>query len=146
MTSENTQDPTDAPELLEALRPLLRKIRAERSLSPGKVGILHHLSQHGRATGKELAAAIRVSPQAISLATPELEEMTFIKRRPDVDDRRKTWIELTETGRAKLAEEVRAGEDWIDQAITDRLTEAERAVLKAAIPVLKKIGAEVPRG
>ena len=110
------------------------------------MGILHHLSEHGRATGKELAAAIRVSPQAISLATPELEEMAFIKRVPDAADRRKTWIELTEAGRAKLEQEVRAGEGWIGQAIAERLTGAERGILQAAIPVLKKIGVEAPRG
>ena len=146
MTSENTPDPAAVREFLEVLHPLMRILRAERSLSPGKVGILHHLSQHGRATSKELAAAIRVSPQAISLATPELEEMAFIERVPDADDRRKTWIELTEAGRAKLAEEARAGEGWIGQAIAERLTGDEREILKAAIPVLKKIGMEAPRG
>ncbi|GAA1495261.1 MarR family winged helix-turn-helix transcriptional regulator [Paeniglutamicibacter kerguelensis] len=145
MTSESTPDPVFVREFLEALHPLLRRMRAERSLSPGKVGILHHLSQHGRATSKELAAAIRVSPQAISLATPELEELGFIERVPDSDDRRKTWIVLAEAGRAKLEEEIRAGEGWIGQAITEQLTSDERRILLAAIPVLKKIGVEAPR-
>lgn len=146
MTSENTPDPVAVKEFLEVLHPLMRILRAERSLSPGKVGILHHLSQHGRATSKELAAAIRVSPQAISLATPELEAMGFIERVPDAGDRRKTWIVLSEAGRAKLAEESRAGGDWIGRAIAERLTGNEREILKTAIPVLKKIGLEAPRG
>ena len=146
MTSESTPDPVAVKEFLEVLHPLMRILRAERSLSPGKVGILHHLSQHGRATSKELAAAIRVSPQAISLATPELEAMGFIERVPDADDRRKTWIVLSEAGRAKFAEESRAGGDWIGRAIAERLTADERAILKTAIPVLKKIGLEAPRG
>lgn len=146
MTSESTPDPEFAREFLEALHPLARRLRAERSLSPGKVGILQHLSQHGRATSKELAAAIRVSPQAISLATPELEELGYIERVPDADDRRKTWIELADAGRVKLAEEVRAGERWIGQAIAEQLTSDEREILLAAIPVLKKIGVEPPRG
>ena len=146
MTSENTPDPVYVREFLEALRPLMRRMRAERSLSPGKLGILHHLSQHGRATGKELAAAVRVSPQAISLATPELEEMAFIERVPDATDRRRTWIVLTDAGRAKLEEEIHAGEGWIGQSIAEQLTGEEREILKAAIPVLKKIGVEAPRG
>ncbi|MGL3805614.1 MarR family winged helix-turn-helix transcriptional regulator [Paeniglutamicibacter sp. R2-26] len=145
-TSERTVDPESARELLDALQPLARRMRAERGLSPGKMGILQHLAQHGRATGKELAAAIRVSPQAISLATPELESLGYIERVPDAGDRRRTWIELTEAGRTKLADEVRAGERWIAQSILDRLTEGERAILKAAIPVLRKIGTEEPRG
>ncbi|MFF5792421.1 MarR family winged helix-turn-helix transcriptional regulator [Paeniglutamicibacter sp. NPDC012692] len=146
MTSERTPDPESAREFLEALQPLARRMRAERSLSPGKMGILQHLSQHGRATSKELAAAIRVSPQAISLATPELEELGYIERVPDADDRRRTWIELAEAGRVKLSEEVHAGERWVAQAIVERLTGEEREILLAAIPVLKKIGAEAPRG
>lgn len=146
MTSENTLDPMAVREFLEVLHPLLRRMRAERTLSPGKVGILHHLSLHERATSTELAAAVRVSPQAISLAARELEEMAFIERVPDADDRRKTWIVLAEAGRAKLEDEARAGEGWIGQAITEQLTDDERRILKAAIPVLKKIGLEAPRG
>ena len=146
MTSENTLDPVAVREFLEVLHPLLRRMRAERTLSPGKVGILHHLSLHERATSTELAAAVRVSPQAISLAARELEEMAFIERVPDADDRRKTWIVLAEAGRAKLEDEARAGEGWIGQAITEQLTDDERRILKAAIPVLKKIGLEAPRG
>jgi DNA-binding MarR family transcriptional regulator len=146
MTSENTPDPMAVREFLEVLHPLLRRMRAERTLSPGKVGILHHLSLHERATSTELAAAVRVSPQAISLAARELEGMSFIERVPDADDRRKTWIVLAEAGRAKLEEEARAGEGWIGQAITEQLTDDERRILKAAIPVLKKIGLEAPRG
>jgi DNA-binding MarR family transcriptional regulator len=146
MTSDNTPDPMAVREFLEVLHPLLRRMRAERTLSPGKVGILHHLSLHERATSTELAAAVRVSPQAISLAARELEQMAFIERVPDADDRRKTWIVLAEAGRAKLEEEARAGEGWIGQAITEQLTDDERRILKAAIPVLKKIGLEAPRG
>ncbi|WP_411731279.1 MarR family winged helix-turn-helix transcriptional regulator [Paeniglutamicibacter sp.] len=146
MTSENTPDPMAVREFLEVLHPLLRRMRAERTLSPGKVGILHHLSLHERATSTELAAAVRVSPQAISLAARELEEMAFIERVPDADDRRKTWIVLAGAGRAKLEDEARAGEGWIGQAITGQLTDDERRILKEAIPVLKKIGLEVPRG
>lgn len=146
MTSENTPDPMAVREFLEVLHPLLRRMRAERTLSPGKVGILHHLSLHERATSTELAAAVRVSPQAISLAARELEEMAFIERVPAADDRRKTWIVLAEAGRAKLEDEARAGEGWIGQAITEQLTDDERRILKAAIPVLKKIGLEAPRG
>lgn len=146
MTSENTPAPTFIREFLEVLHPLLRRMRAERTLSPGKVGILHHLSLHERATSTELAAAVRVSPQAISLAARELEEMAFIERVPDAADRRKTWIVLAEAGRSKLEEEARAGEGWIGRAITEQLTEDERRILREAVPILKKIGLEAPRG
>ena len=146
MTSESPQFPDLVSDMLEALHPLLARMRAERTLSPGKVGILHHLSQQGRATSAELAAVVRVSPQAISLSTRELEELGFIERVPDATDRRRSWIVLTDSGRAKLQEEARTGEQWMARAITEQLSSAERENLKAAIPVLKKLGLEAPRG
>jgi DNA-binding MarR family transcriptional regulator len=126
----------------EALRPLLRRLTAERTLSPGKLGVLSHLAEHGRATTSELAAVVRVSPQAISLAARELERLQFVVRVPDAGDRRRTWIELTDAGRRKLAQELAAGHGWLDRAITERLTPEERKALEAAIPVLRKLGSE----
>lgn len=133
-------------ELLEALHPMLEKMRDERTLSPGKVGILHYLSRHGKATGAQLAATIRVSPQAISLSTPELEELGFIQRVRDEEDRRRTWIVLTDAGRTRLHQEIRTGERWLGRAIGERLSAQERNTLKDVIPLLKKLSAEEPCG
>lgn len=126
----------------EALRPLLRRLAAGRTLSPGKMGVLSHLAEHGRATTSELAAVVQVSPQAISLSARELERLQFVVRVPDAQDRRRTWIELTDAGRQKLAQELAAGHAWLDRAVMERLTPEERKVLEAAIPVLKKLGSE----
>jgi DNA-binding MarR family transcriptional regulator len=126
----------------DALRPLLRRLNAERTLSPGKLGVLSHLAEQGRATSSELAAVVRVSPQAISLSAGELERLGFVVRVPDAEDRRRTWIELTDAGRQKLAQELAAGHAWIDRAIAERLTPEERKALEAAIPVLGKLGSE----
>lgn len=126
----------------DALRPLLRRLNAERTLSPGKLGVLSHLAEQGRATSSELAAVVQVSPQAISLCAGDLERLGFVVRVPDAKDRRRTWIELTDAGRQKLAQELAAGHAWIDRAIAERLTPEERKALKAAIPVLRKLGSE----
>ncbi|WP_211881947.1 MarR family winged helix-turn-helix transcriptional regulator [Pseudarthrobacter albicanus] len=127
----------------ETLYPLLRRLNAERTISPGKMGVLRHLAEHGRATTSELAVAGRVSPQGISLAARELERWQFVVRVPDAEDRRRIWIELTDAGRQKLREESSAGHEWLDQAIRERLTPDERKTLEAAIPVLKKLGSDV---
>lgn len=128
------------------LYPLIATMRAERTLSPGKVGILHHLSVNGRATTAELAAAVQVSPQAISLSTRELEELRLISRIRDDEDRRRTWIVPTEAGAQMLARELSAGEERITHAIIERLSHEERAILVLAIPVLRKIGSVANRG
>jgi DNA-binding MarR family transcriptional regulator len=131
---------------IETLHPLLRRLNAERTLSPGKLGVLRHLSEHGRATTSELASAGRVSPQGISLAVRELERLQFVVRVPDEKDRRRIWIELTDAGRQKLAQEFSAGHGWLEQAIAERLTQDERKTLEAVIPILRKLGAETSVG
>lgn len=133
-------DPT--ADLLEALLPILGRIHRERTLSPGKVGILRHLVRHGRAGTAELAAAVQVSPQAISLATRELVGLGLVERIPDDGDRRRSWIQATEAGRLALAEETQAGRAWLQVAVLEHLSAAERQTLVAAIPVLAKLTAE----
>ena len=126
----------------EALHPLLRRLTSERTISAGKIGVLRHLALHGRATTSELATAIRVSPQGISLAARELERLAFVVRVPDEEDRRRAWIEITEAGSQRLGKETLAGEGWLGQAITEKLTLEEQKTLETVIPILKKLGAE----
>ena len=140
MTSTRSSGTAIAGDLLDVLYPLVRRLRAVRTLSPGKSGILNHLKVHGAATGSELAAAINVSPQAVSLGTHDLEALAYIERVPDAEDRRKTRFSITSAGIARLKEERRLAEDWVSRKAADSLTEAEQLALLSAIPVLRKIG------
>jgi hypothetical protein len=47
-------DSTFTHSFFETLKPLLRRVNAERTLSPGKMGVLRHLAEEGRATTSEL--------------------------------------------------------------------------------------------
>ncbi|MEV7663651.1 MarR family transcriptional regulator [Paenarthrobacter sp. NPDC089316] len=142
MTDGLVTDTSMTYSFLGALHPLLSRLNADRTISPGKIGVLRHLADYGRATTSELAVAVHVSPQGISLAARELERLRLVVRVPDAEDRRRIWIELTDAGRLKLARESSAGHDWLDQAITQRLTPEERKTLEAVIPVLRKLGPE----
>lgn len=135
-------DPLMTRAFFDALHPLLRRLANERTLSAGKIGVLRHLAHRGRATTSELATAVRVSPQGISLAARELERLGFVVRVPDEEDRRRTWIEITATGSQRLAEETMAGQLWLGQAIMERLTLEEQKTLETVIPILTKLGAE----
>ncbi|MEV7136074.1 MarR family transcriptional regulator [Arthrobacter sp. NPDC093128] len=130
----------------ETLHPLLGRLNDERTISPGKLGVLRHLAEHGRATTSELAIVGRVSPQGISLAARELERSQFVVRVPDERDRRRVWIELTDAGRQKLAQESAAGHGWLDRAIAERLTPDEQKKLEAVIPILRKLSSEASDG
>lgn len=135
---------SDLPQqLYAAVSPLLRLLRSARSISPGKLGILHCLSGEGRASAARLSQAIGVSQQAISLTTKELEGLGFIERQRDEADRRKQWFHLTEAGQHKLEAEIQLGHLALAEAIGDRLDPQDMQLIQAALPALQKITAAV---
>lgn len=135
-----------ARELRDALRPLWRRMRAQSSVSVGKLGILRRLETDGAATASELSAAERVSPQAVAAAVRELEEFGLLGRTPDPDDRRRTRIELTPEGVRFLRRDFEKGQEWLHRAIAVELDDEERALLAAAVPLLRRLNEEVGDG
>lgn len=137
---EFAQTPSDLPEqMYEALSPLLSLIRTARSISPGKLGVLHILATEGQASAARMRQAIGVSQQAISLTTKELEGLGLIERHRDESDRRKLWFQLTDAGRRKLENEIQLGQRALMQAIGEYLSNEEFSLIRAALPALKKI-------
>ena len=66
------------------------------------LAMLHeHLKEHPEGMHvRELAGKARVSPPRVSRMLRDMEEKNLIERRIDRDDRRNTYIVLTETGEA----------------------------------------------
>lgn len=52
----------------------------------------------GRMTGRELAGKLGVTPGTLVPLLDRLEESGYLKRVPDREDRRLTWLELTSKG------------------------------------------------
>jgi DNA-binding MarR family transcriptional regulator len=97
------------------------------------------VSERGRATATDLAKSVGVSQQAVSLAAKELEAAGYIERKKDPADKRKVWFYLTGRGLEKLASESRLGRVELERVIDASLTEADRKIVHAAVPVLRKI-------
>ena len=53
------------------------------------------LRRWGRQSGRELARRLRVTPGSLVPLVDRLEEQGYVRRVPDVVDRRTTWLELT---------------------------------------------------
>lgn len=53
------------------------------------------LRRGGRKSGRELARRLRVTPGSLVPMVDRLEEQGYVRRVPDVIDRRTTWLELT---------------------------------------------------
>ena len=60
------------------------------------------IRRRGRANGRELAAALRLTPGAVVAVCDHLEGRGYLRRVADADDRRITWFVLTEQGVAAL--------------------------------------------
>jgi DNA-binding MarR family transcriptional regulator len=132
-------DPTAlARDLRESLRPLWRRFTAHKTLSASKTAILFQLEQHGELAATELASAVRVTHQAIAAALRDMEDLSLVSRSPDPGDRRRTLVEITETGRRALESERAAGQPWLVRAV-EGLDDDERATLAAAIPLLLRL-------
>lgn len=131
-----------AAELREALRPLWRRFSSHRTLSQAKIGILSHLDRRGPLAAADLAGLERISHQAVATAVRELEDLALVSRSPDPSDGRRVLVQLTDAGRSQLHEERAAGQDWLTRSIADHLSEADRATLAAAIPLLRRLDAD----
>jgi len=60
------------------------------------------IRRNRRANGRQLSAALSLTPGAVVAICDHLEERGYVRRVADTGDRRITWFELTERGSAAL--------------------------------------------
>ena len=121
---------------------LALRLRAERTgdgLGSTGVAVLGQLHRRGSLTASEIATAERVQPQSLTRVLASLEEQGLISRQQDVHDRRRNTIELTAAGRALLKEHMQSSDDWLADAIAERLNPTEQAVLQLAAGLLDQL-------
>jgi DNA-binding MarR family transcriptional regulator len=69
----------------------------------------------------------------------KMEANKIVKKMPAKDDKRKTYILLTASGK-KMVEQTRYERDaWLSNAISQTLTQKEKKLLGEALPVLHKL-------
>jgi DNA-binding MarR family transcriptional regulator len=128
-----------ASELRVVLGQLVRRLRTEHRFPLTHAAVLGRLDREGAQSTVDLAGAERVRPQSMGQTLAELETQGLVSRRPDIHDRRRTLIDLTDDGRRVLAEDRQRREGWLAQAIQEGFSADERAVLNAAIPLLARL-------
>ncbi len=128
-----------ASELRVAVGQLIRRLRAEHRFPLMHASVLGRLDREGPRSTVELAAAERVRPQSMGQTLAELESQGLIAREPDASDKRRTLIELTDAGRAALAEDRGRREGWLSEAIERDFSAAERDVLERAVRLLERL-------
>lgn len=132
----------DAAALSMAVRQLFRRLRAEAepgAFNLSEVSTLARLDLHGPATTASLARAEAMTPQSMGAILVSLERKGLIERHPHPTDRRQTLLALTAAGRCERQRRSAAKRDWLVAAM-ERLDEAERRALIAAIPLIARLG------
>jgi DNA-binding MarR family transcriptional regulator len=130
---------TLAGELRVVVGQLLRRLRTQHQFPLHHGAVLGRLDREGPRSTSELAAAEGVRSQSMSQTLAELEALGLVRRHPDPTDGRRTLLELTDQGRATLAEDRARREGWLADAISERLTPEERDRLAEAVDLLRRI-------
>jgi DNA-binding MarR family transcriptional regulator len=128
-----------ASELRVVLGQLMRRLRVEHRFPFSHGSVLGRLDREGPLSTGELAAAERVRPQSMGQTLAELESQGLIARRPDESDGRRSLIDLTDAGRAALAEDRKRRDGWLSEAIERDFSAAEQDVLERAVRLLERL-------
>ncbi len=128
-----------AHELRDAVGRLVRRLRAEPGPPVPQMTVLGRIDREGPATTSELAAAERMRPQSMAQTVHDLEAAGLVSRRPDPDDRRRAFVELTGAGRELLRTTRARREGWLTAALERELSAEERALLADALALLGRI-------
>ncbi len=89
---------------------------------------LSYLRDHDGAPQQEMAEAVCMDANNVVLLLNELEDLGYVMRRRDPEDRRRHRVQITDSGREALERAERAQED-IEDDVLEALDADERATL-----------------
>ncbi|MER7990807.1 MarR family transcriptional regulator [Streptomyces noursei] len=118
----------------------LRQIQAPGELSLPERAALARLDRGGPATAAELARAEQITSQAMGTTLGVLEARGLVDRRRDPHDGRRIIMSLTDTGVEVLRHKRDARAQQLATALGERFTDAELATLRAAAPLIERLG------
>jgi DNA-binding MarR family transcriptional regulator len=144
-TSSN-KDAAFASELAAELRTtfgnLKRKVRQQggrHDLTSSQIAIILRLEKDGPATVSSLARAEGMRPQSMSAIIAPLEEMGLVAGAADPNDGRKTLMSLTKVCKKQIEDGRAARQDWLAQAIQQKLSPQEQKTVSSAIQLLSRL-------
>ncbi|GES28892.1 MarR family transcriptional regulator [Streptomyces angustmyceticus] len=131
-----------ATELGATVSLLMRHLRAASphgELTPTQRAVIGRIDTDGEATIAALARAELVRPQSMRLTVGALEERGVLARSPHPTDGRQVVFSLTGEGRRMLAVVRQEKQNWLAEAIADRLTPEEQQTLESATALIRRL-------
>ncbi len=142
MPSATRTDTELASMLRISVMRLARRLRAHRldsGLTLTQLAALATLERHGPMTPGELAVHEKVQPPSVTRVVAILESRELASRTAHPTDGRQQIVAVTAAGKGLLREDRRRREAWLSRQLAD-LSAADRALLRAAGPVLERLG------
>lgn len=93
----------------------------------------------GMATPSKIAEAENIRSSNLAALLKDLEARDLITRTPDTEDRRRTWIGLSDQGCRVLQASRKRRDEWLAEAVDACLTATERKQLEAAGLLMDKL-------
>lgn len=107
-------------------------------LSIGQLKTLMVLASHSRMSVGAIAETVEVGKPAASMLVDRLVQLGYVQRTEDPEDRRRTWVELTETG-SELVTKLRQGGSDRLASLLERLEPDDLAALLRGLQALAAI-------
>lgn len=131
-----------AAELRTTLGPLLRKLRQyseQQALTTAQMAVIIRLEKDGPETLSGLARAEGMRPPSMSAVIAPLQEMGYVKKAADPRDGRKMLLSLTKACKKAIENERAARQDWLTQAIQQKLSSQEQKKVSAVVHLLARL-------
>ena len=131
-----------AAELRTTFGQIKRKLRQHSGLNDftsSQIAVILRLEKDGPATVSSLARAEGMRPQSMSAIIASLEEMGLVAGAADPNDGRKTLMSLTKACKKQIEDGRAARQDWLAQAIQQKLSPPEQKTVSSAIQLLSRL-------
>jgi DNA-binding MarR family transcriptional regulator len=126
---------TVVPALTQAIRQLLRRLRADANpgdLNLSQTAALARLDENGGMTTADLARTEAMKPQSMSAILASLEQEGLVERTPHPTDGRQILFSLTAQGVEARRKRSAAKQDWLLAAVAKLDSDEQQTLLSAA--------------
>lgn len=130
-----------AIELRTAVMRTSRRLRVEATgdvITPGQYTVLAQLHGSGPTTLRQLAEREHVQAPSMTRIVNALADQGFVSRAANPDDGRQVRVDITDAGRAVLAEARNQRTAWLAQRVAG-LSEEDRLVLSRAAHIMQEM-------
>jgi DNA-binding MarR family transcriptional regulator len=140
MTVPTTFLPAEVTPLRLVTHRLARRLRKHSGagLTPSQLSALSTLERHGAIRIGQLATREQISKSSVTRLVAKLETLGLVERRPDADDGRSSYVDLTDQGQELLTSSSHRADAYLSRQVA-ALSQDDQQRLLAALPVLERL-------